>query len=524
MVKRALLGMLVLTAVGIAALVAGLPAPDDSTLKAMETIRAEELKSELDFLASDEMQGRNTNTLFNDIASRYIAQQFEKMGLEPAGDDGTYFQYFSLLQPQLSGTNRLEIRRQEPSSTAGAVLKEDFYPLTLAANAKAQGRVVFAQYGITAPEHDYDDYRGVNAAHKIVMVLDHEPGENDPASPFDGVVDSDYSRTLHKILNAQKHGAIGLILVRDRANHSGEENFSAGARYAWPEDTSRPRYLLKIWADQIRIPAVYASQKIADLLQQGAATAAIQTSLTHDEIRIRNVVGKLAGSDSTLKNEMIVVGAHFDHVGARNGEIYNGADDDASGTVGLIEVAEAFTLSPQRPKRSLLFAAWNAEERGLLGSYYYVERPLVPLSDTVAMFQMDMIGRNEEIPDPANRAFRGFEKQTAEENANSLNILGYSHSEDLKNLAQQNNSQIGLDLKFRYDNHEQNLLRRSDNWPFLTRGVPALFFHTGLHPDYHSPRDTPDKINFPKMEKIVRLVYLCAWSAASSPDRPQLSR
>jgi len=191
--------------------------------------------------------------------------------------------------------------------------------------------------------------------------------------------------------------------------------------------------------------------------------------------------------------------------------------------VGLLEVAQAYSLSPERPKRSLLFAAWNAEERGLLGSRYYVQTPLFPLAKTVAVFQMDMIGRNEEIPDPTNPRYHGLEKQTAAENTNSVNILGYTRSNDLRDVVAASNRYVGLELKFRYDNNSGNLLRRSDNWPFLVHGVPALFFHTGLHPDYHQPTDTPEKINYAKLEKVVRLVFLSSWNAANMQEAPRLN-
>lgn len=218
-----------------------------------------------------------------------------------------------------------------------------------------------------------------------------------------------------------------------------------------------------------------------------------------------------------------MVSAHFDHVGVRDEKIYNGADDDASGTAGLLEVAEAFASSPSQPRRSVIFAAWNGEERGLLGSRFYVARPGFSVEDIAAVFQMDMIGRNEEIPDPENPRFQGLPKQSADENVNSVNILGYSRTDDLRRLAEDLNRHIGLELRFRYDDSSSNLLRRSDNWPFLVSGVPALFFHTGLHPDYHQPTDTPEKINYEKMEKIVRLVFLCSWQAANATERPRLN-
>lgn len=540
------LGILIcLLSVGVALLVAGLP--DDTALRALESIRAADLKSSLHFLASDEMQGRETNSLFNEIASRYLAHRFELMGLSPAGDNQSYFQYFALVQALLSQPNSLEIKSAASPLITTALLKEDFFPSPLSASGKVTAPVLFAGYGISAAEHHYDDYRGTDAQGKIVLVIHHEPGENDAHSPFDGLVNSDYGRDLHKILNAQNHGAVGVILIEDQANHQRPDNFSREARAVWPEEPSRGRYSLEIWAEQVRIPAVNASRKIAAvLLQNGAVnlaavqkeidskltpnsfplegvTATLHTSVVQKSIRIRNVVGAIPGSDPVLKDEVVIVGAHFDHDGTRDGRVYNGADDDGSGTVGLLEIAEAFALSPVQPKRTVLLAAWNAEERGLLGSYYYVERPLFPLPKTVAMLQMDMIGRNEEVPDPNSRRFRGLEKQSPEQNANSLNVLGYSRSEDLRRLVVEHNQLTGLELKFRYDNHPQNLLRRSDHWPFLIRGVPALFFHTGLHPDYHTPEDTPDKINYAKMEKIVRLVFLCAWTTAHASTLPKMN-
>ena len=514
--------------------------PDDPSLQAMETIRSADLKSDLYFLASDEMQGRDTNTLFNRIASGYLAHRFELMGLEPVVGDRSHFQPFSLVQSQLSDSNRFEVRFQDSPLATTALLKEDFFPSLLSSNGKVTAPVLFAGYGISAPEHQYDDYQGIDVRGKLVLVMDHEPGEKDPDSIFEGLVNSDYSRELHKILNAQNHGAAGVIIVQDRANHPGPAPFSRNAKRTWPENTSRPRYTLQIWIDQVTIPAVYASRKIAATLMKGAerkleeiqegidrkyqpssfplagVQATLETSIVRNQVRLRNVLGLLRGSDPVLRDEVVILGAHFDHIGVRDERIYNGADDNASGTAGLLEIAEAFCLNSNRPRRSVLFAGWNAEEQGLLGSYYYVAQPSFPLEKTVAMFQMDMIGRNEEVPDPTSLRFRGLSEQSAEENADAVNVLGYTRSESFRRLVTESNERIGLRLRFRYDNHEANLLRRSDHWPFLNRGVPILFFHTGLHPDYHGPGDTPEKINYAKMERIVRLVFLCTWTAANA--------
>ncbi|MDP6581788.1 MAG: M28 family peptidase, partial [Vicinamibacterales bacterium] len=163
------------------------------------------------------------------------------------------------------------------------------------------------------------------------------------------------------------------------------------------------------------------------------------------------------------------------------------------------------------------------EEQGLLGAWAYTQAPLHPLTQTIAVLNMDMIGRNEEIPPAGGARFRGLAPQTAESNRNAVNILGYSRSPDLRRVADRANGLTDLELKFRYDDNSSNLLRRSDQWPFLYRGVPALFVHTGLHPDYHTERDRPDKINYGKMARIVRMVHQMSWNLAQNRERPTYS-
>ena len=236
-------------------------------------------------------------------------------------------------------------------------------------------------------------------------------------------------------------------------------------------------------------------------------------------------MGKIEGSDPELRDEIVLICAHYDHDGADSDRVFNGADDDGSGTVGVIELAEAYAQAAAagaRPRRSVLFAAWNTEERGLLGAWAYTESPLVPLERTAAVLNMDMIGRNEEVPEDGGRRFAGLEPQTAESNANSINIMAYSYSSGLTEIVRASNAAVGLDLKMTYDGNSSNLLRRSDHWPFLQRGVPALFFHTGLHPDYHLETDTPDRIEYDKMERILKLVYRVSWELANADERPTM--
>ncbi len=168
-----------------------------------------------------------------------------------------------------------------------------------------------------------------------------------------------------------------------------------------------------------------------------------------------------------------------------------------------------------------MFAIWDAEERGLLGAWYYTLRPLFPLRSTVANLNMDMIGRHEEVPPEGGRRFRGLEVQSAESNSNATNILGYSRTPELASIVEAANS-YGLTLRMRYDNNESNLLRRSDHWPFLQNDVPAVWFHNGLHPDYHTPRDTPERVEYEKMTRIVRLVHQTSWDVANADERPAI--
>jgi len=223
----------------------------------------------------------------------------------------------------------------------------------------------------------------------------------------------------------------------------------------------------------------------------------------------------------------VLVTAHFDHDGVNGTQILNGADDNGSGTVALLEIADAYAAAAQqgqRPKRSVLFCAWNSEERGLLGAWAYTEFPPAPLANIAAVLNMDMVGRNEEVPAGGGNRFNGLEVQTAESNANAVNMMGYARVPVLAEIVDGANAGIGLDIKKRYDNNASNLVRRSDQWPFLQRGVPALGFMTGLHPDYHTQYDRPEKINYAKMEKIARLIHQASWNLANAAARPKARR
>lgn len=533
-------GSLLAISLGIAGLT------DDLGEGGVSSISEADLRSTVAFLASEELQGRGPGSPFGRVTSRYLAHRFQLLGLEPAGDGDSYFQHFRLVRMELGERNSLEIRYPDGASPAKPELFSEFCPAPLSAQGPSRGPVVFAGYGIVAPELGYDDYDGLEVRDKVVLVVRHEPGEKDPESPFQGVIATEHSLTREKILRAQERGAAGLLVAPHVLQHTQRRGLKRLARYFWPEQGLTRRRYLEIWAEAVTIPVHYVSAKLADsmLETQGTTLKEIQQKIDQDHrprslvlegveahlesetaphaTEVRNVLATLPGVDPRLNREVVVVGAHFDHLGGGDGEVYYGADDNASGTAGLLEVAEAFARNPQGPRRSVLFAGWDAEESGLLGSYYHVARPTYPLERTVAMFQMDMIGRDQEVPDSQDRRFMGLEQESAEQNRNSVNVLGYSRSSDLRDRVRQANRRVGLELRFRYDEHPMNLIRRSDHWPFLAHGVPAALFHTGLHPDYHRTSDTVDKLNFAKMEKVTRLVYLTARSTADETSKPRL--
>jgi hypothetical protein len=533
-------------AVVVAAAIAGAPAAQERAPH-IESILKAELRADLFFLASDGMRGRLTDTSENSLAAEWVKAQFERLGLRPGGHEQSYFHRYNLFTATLGTSNTMTV--MSGGRTLHPGLRQDFYPERFSASGRARGSVTFAGFGVSAPAQGHDDFAGATLDGRIVLALDHEPGERDPASPLDGLVTAEAAQTLRKALAAQARGAVAVLFVADVHNHPGTQNFESAATTFWPATPPRiARYMLASLAEQVRIPVVHISPSLAEAitgtsvadLGRAAETAGgtkpmplasadveLTTAVNRHLVPDRNVLAVIEGGDPKLKDEWVIISAHYDHEGADGPRVFNGADDDGSGTVALLEIAEAYALAARdgrRPRRSVLFAAWNSEERGLLGAWAYAEQPLVPRDRIAAVLNMDMIGRNEEIPEGGGARFRGLELQTAESNRNAINIVGTTRSADLKTAVQTANAAIGLELKFRYDNNVSNLMRRSDHWPFLQHGVPALWFHTGLHPDYHTTYDRPEKINYDKMERVARLVYQMSWDLAQQNARPKLDR
>ena len=336
-----------------------------------DSIRQEDLRADLFFVAGDSLRGRLTDTEENRATADYIRSRFERMGLEPAGPNNSYFQPYNLMTSTLAAAPAVNVLETTNGNGATRELRvhQDFYPHRFSATGVATAPVVFAGFGISAPQLGHDDYGG-DVKGAIVLALDHEPGERDPNSPFDGVVTSEPSTPWRKALAAQEKGAVGVLFVADVHNHPGAANFEAAARTYWPEKPPRIlNYTLAAWADRIHIPVAQISPAAAaslvagtdrtlDDLARAADTArgfapvplpgvnvTLRTAVDRHIVPDRNVVALLEGSDPRLKDEWVIVSAHYDHNGADGDQIFNGADDNGSGTVALIEIAEAYALA-----------------------------------------------------------------------------------------------------------------------------------------------------------------------------------
>lgn len=519
---------------------------DSDAVPGTSAITQDRLSADLHALAHDSMRGRLAGSEELQRASDWIAERFASLGLAPAGDDG-YDQRFDLTWFTLGEGNRLTVSGAGGARAPG----EGWTPANFAATASTSGPVVFVGYGIVEPRLGWDDYQGSDVRGRIVLALEGEPGADDPASPFDGVVTAEASRTWRKALAAQERGAAGVLFVRWNPDDAEPADWTRAHAAAWPEQPRRvERFLLGAWVEDVEIPVGQISVELAEALVGGSgrglaelaaeaeaadggvgvvrlgnARASLATAVERHAAPGRNVLAMVEGSDPELRDEVVIIAAHHDHSGADSVDVFNGADDDGSGTVGVMAVAEAYARAAERgdlPRRSVIFAIWDAEERGLLGAWYYTLRPLFPMQSTAAVLNLDMIGRNEEVPEDGGRRFRGLEPQAAASNANALNILGYSRTPGLVAALQAANEPFGLDLRLRYDNNESNLLRRSDHWPFLQNEVPAVWIFTGLHPDYHTPLDDADRIEYEKMTRILRLTHRASWDLANADDRPDI--
>jgi len=457
------------------------------------------------FLSSDEMKGRGDGSPELDKAADYIASQFRTFGLRPMGDDNTYFQKFQLTTGAVLGpNNELEVNGDKLK------INQDFVPIAFSDTASFDGALVFVGYGITAPELHYDDYEGISANGKIVVVLRHEPQESDPHSPFEGTNFTRHASFVNKAINAKQHGAQGIVFITD-LNHEDEQVGSA-TRTEETDDLGIPAVhakrapLLGLFKAAGKDVAAIQKKIDSDLKPQSFDLPDSRVHISTDVVRtrktVRNVLAGIPGSDPALKNEWVVVGAHYDHLGLgdRNslapsqiGQIHHGADDNASGTSGVLEIARLAAKNKSQWKRSVLLITFAGEELGLLGSSQFVNHPTVPLNNVIGMINMDMIGRINNV-----RLFVG----------------GVGTSPNFKAWLEEFNQTLHLQLDYSDSGYGA-----SDHMSFNSKKIPVLFFFSGFHTDYHKPTDTYDKINAAGAVKVLSLVYMMADRMGSEPKR-----
>jgi hypothetical protein len=460
------------------------------------SIKPENLKNHLYRIAGPEFEGRETATRGQRMAAAYIEDYFKSLGLQPGNKDSFQLAY-PVFQDSLVSSD-IQINGESFQ------LNQDFSVRNLSSAYTLYfgiSNVVFAGYGLS--DSLRDDYKGLNVAGKIVLILGNFPP---------GYVQTQESRGTYnpmaKILAAQQHGAVAIFSI--------QEDFP---RRAIPD--GGPMYLHFYRAD-LSPAYFYVSEKMARAIMgatyEQAKNGQVEPQTYHADVLLSlqkqtkllqstDVLGYLEGTD--LKDQLLVISAHYDHLGKKGSVIYYGADDDGSGTVSLLEMAAAFSKAKKAghgPRRSILFLANSGEEKGLFGSEYYTDHPVYPLKNTTADLNIDMIGRK----DP-NR------KQG--DSNNYVYIVGDDKlSTDLHSISvEMNNKYTGLELDYKYNDPKDptRIFYRSDHYNFARKGVPIIFYFDGIHADYHQPTDTPDKINYDLMAKRAQLVFYTAWEMAN---------
>ena len=464
-------------------------------------------------LASEGMRGREAGRPELDDAARYIAGQFQAIGLEPASGGG-FLQAFPITAAaRLGEGNRLEF--SDGQSTTGLTMDVQFRPLAFSASGRVSGQVVFAGYGITAREYGYDDYAGLDVKNKLVIVLRHEPQETEQASVFSGRVYTNHAQFESKALNAMRHGALAVLFVADKPTHPSESTFLADFS-ALPGPANHGIPFVEVRSDVADRWLQLAGRSLEEVVQgidrnlrprSFALPASFRVDLTTDVLQEPVTVNNVAGYLRGRSDEYLIIGAHYDHVGtgeqfsmstSGKGAVHPGADDNASGVSAVIELARWFAGRP-KPRRGILFLAFAAEEIGLLGSNHYVENPILPIGKAVAMINMDMIGRMRD-----QQVFVG----------------GVDTSSQFRKLLGELNKEPRLNLEW----SDHGGYGSSDQFCFIPKEIPVLFFFTGLHGDYHTLSDTWDRIDSQSAARLVGFIGSVAGRLVEDRSRPRFAR
>ncbi len=473
------------------------------------TLAPADVQFHIDYLASDSLEGRQSGTPGGEAAANYIAAEFKRFGLAPQGENDSYVQQFEFVGGvQLGSKNSLRMSHADKDTTW--TLNTDYIPAGFSLSGKFEiaGSIAFVGYGISAEKANYDDYAGIDVKGKVALALNYSPAGDDPHSLL-----REFEALRYKALQAREHGAAALVLVNGK------------------KDSLLPKLKFDRSSGDAGLPVLYATRNIAewllrdsnqtlDALQDSIDATKQPRSFLIADARVQleaevikqkreavNVIGMLAGTDEQLQRQALLLGAHYDHLGRssegaldsdRTNEIHNGADDNASGTSGVLELAQYFAAPEHRPKRSLIFMAFAGEEMGLLGSAHYVSRPTFPLEQTVAMINMDMIGRLQD---------------------GALVVQGVGTSPNFTELVQRNNAETNLKLSLKKDG-----LGPSDHSSFYQKNLPVLFFFSGLHEDYHRVSDDADKINATGEIQILNLVAKVTAEIANSDSLPLFTK
>ncbi len=496
---------------------------DDVQAEFAKTISADDMKKHLTILASDEYEGRETGAKGNRMAADYLAEEFKKMGLPGIGKKNTYFQNVSFSKTQWEDC--VMYVNGEKFKHLWEFLS--FPNMNENVDQLNKDEVIFLGYGIDDPK--YSDYKGRDVKGKVVMVYKDEPMTKDGNSRITGTTEkSDWSKDLSKkLMTAKKNGVAHIMIIENelQAQLSKSRSYLVGPSINLGDGNE----LSEIYANNSFISTNVAKaimgkryKKVIKRRDKARATGKTKPVRLKSKFEVRqkkdlsnilgdNVMGFIEGSDPKLKDEVVIITAHYDHLGKKGDEIYNGADDNGSGTSTVLDVAEAFAKAKaagKAPKRSVMVMLVTGEEKGLLGSQYYTEYPVFPLEKTVANINVDMVGRVDE---------------KYKDNPSYVYVIGSDRlSTELHNINESANKKytnLTLDYTYNAEDDPNRYYYRSDHYNFAVKGIPAIFYFNGTHPDYHRTTDTVEKINFEKMEKIGKLVFHTAWELADRKDK-----
>jgi hypothetical protein len=508
-----------------------------TTQRGVDTISAAQIRDYLTFIASDEMEGRDTPSRGLDTTAKFLAMNLARWGFKPAGDNGTFLQRIDLRRDRIDAT-QTKVEFNGRTLNAGT----DYLPLSGA--SEVSGPIVFAGNGWFVKSKEVDAYKGIDARGKIAVIFGTSTN-----FPPRGITRNDLGKQGEDYLNAvdyaRKVGVVGLIMIpdlqylaaweqnRQRTMERGSTvvaKFQTQSTAPLPTIVVTPQVASAIFAGESQsatsiFNGSYTGTLPAPFALSAQKKATLNVGAKQEVIPTQNVVAVWEGSDPVLKDEYVALGAHYDHVGfcapGTADAICNGADDDASGTTSLLSIAEALAKAPTRPKRSTLFVWHCGEEKGLWGSRYFVEYPTVPIDKIVTQINIDMIGRSKKEGDTnaRNASLTG---------PDAIYLIGSTMmSTELGTLVNEvNKSYLGISYDTKYDDpaDTNRFFFRSDHFNYARKGIPIIFYFDGVHEDYHRPGDHADKIDYQKMEKITRTVYMTLWEVANRPTRPKVDK